>query len=169
MRSCSGMKSVNIRKSVVFPVPVPPLISSVFPIRICSARKSASGRVRPTAPLAYPSSLGPAARSDVVASRTYTKLPGPLPSVTGAAIFIIKSLSLRPRCDSLWLVVALRPMLSVLRPACESNNPTTLRILVALASFFSLRHSLDRSRSDAARRGAERERSYVHCPLASTR
>jgi hypothetical protein len=35
----------SIRRSVVFPVPVPPLISSVFPLRICSARRSASGRV----------------------------------------------------------------------------------------------------------------------------
>ena len=45
MRSCSGMKSASIRKSVVFPVPVPPLMSSVLPLRICSAKKSASGRV----------------------------------------------------------------------------------------------------------------------------
>src|ERR1035438_680994 len=29
--------------NVVFPVPVPPLMSSVFPLRICSARNSASG------------------------------------------------------------------------------------------------------------------------------
>jgi hypothetical protein len=35
----------SIRKSVVLPVPVPPLMSSVFPLRICSAKKSASGRV----------------------------------------------------------------------------------------------------------------------------
>ena len=33
----------SIRKSVVFPVPVPPLISRVFPLRICSAKKSARG------------------------------------------------------------------------------------------------------------------------------
>ncbi len=40
MRSCSGMKSANIRKSVVLPVPVPPLISNVLALRICSAKKS---------------------------------------------------------------------------------------------------------------------------------
>jgi hypothetical protein len=41
MRSCSGIKSARIRSSVVFPVPVPPLIRSVLPLRICSAKKSA--------------------------------------------------------------------------------------------------------------------------------
>jgi hypothetical protein len=35
----------SIAQKVVLPVPVPPLMSSVFPLRICSARKSASGRV----------------------------------------------------------------------------------------------------------------------------
>jgi hypothetical protein len=38
-----GNKVGQNPSSVVFPVPVPPLISSVFPLRICSARKSASG------------------------------------------------------------------------------------------------------------------------------
>ena len=42
MRSWSGMKSANIRKSVVLPVPVLPLMSNVFPLRICSPKKSAS-------------------------------------------------------------------------------------------------------------------------------
>jgi hypothetical protein len=44
-RSCSGIKSASIRNSVVLPVPVPPLIRSVLPLRICSAKKSASARV----------------------------------------------------------------------------------------------------------------------------
>jgi hypothetical protein len=39
MRSWSGIALARMRKSVVFPLPVPPLISSVFPLRICSAKK----------------------------------------------------------------------------------------------------------------------------------
>src|SRR5271166_1485815 len=41
MRSFSGIELASIRNSVVFPVPVPPLISSVLPLRICSAKRSA--------------------------------------------------------------------------------------------------------------------------------
>jgi hypothetical protein len=36
MRSCSEMKSANIRKSMVLPLPVSPLMSNVFSLRICS-------------------------------------------------------------------------------------------------------------------------------------
>ena len=35
----SGIASASIRRRVVFPVQVPPLMSSVFPLRICSAKK----------------------------------------------------------------------------------------------------------------------------------
>ena len=35
----------RVRSTVVFPVEVPPLMRIVFPLRICAARNSASGRV----------------------------------------------------------------------------------------------------------------------------
>ena len=43
MRLVFGIAVARIRNTVVLPVAVPPLMSSVFPLRICSARKSASG------------------------------------------------------------------------------------------------------------------------------
>ncbi len=40
-----GNRVGQIRSSVDLPVPVPPLISSVLPLRICPAKRSASARV----------------------------------------------------------------------------------------------------------------------------
>jgi protein phosphatase len=45
MRCSSGIADARARSTVVFPVEVPPLMRSVFPLRICAARRSASGRV----------------------------------------------------------------------------------------------------------------------------
>ena len=45
MRSWSGIDWPRMFKSVVFPVPVPPLIRMVLPRSIWAARNSASGRV----------------------------------------------------------------------------------------------------------------------------
>ena len=44
MRSSSGIACARTFNRVVFPVPVPPLMSSVLPARIWAARNSASGR-----------------------------------------------------------------------------------------------------------------------------